>query len=158
MTLKTLVRILILILCVIVLMRPETAEPRQPPIAHIPDANLRAAINTALNDWYLEMGYPEMGRRSPHASIFGIHMQRLTELSAEYLGISDLIGLEHATYLTKLNLSGNSLVDVSSLATLKNLTRLELSHNAIVDVSSLATLQDWNFLTTPSWMCRRSQP
>ena len=54
MTLKTLVRILILILCVIVLMRPETAEPRRPPIAHIPDANLRAAINTALNDWYLE--------------------------------------------------------------------------------------------------------
>ena len=48
MTLKTLVRILILTLCVVFLMIPVTAEVVI-DVVNIPDANLRAAVHKTLN-------------------------------------------------------------------------------------------------------------
>ena len=126
MTRKTLVRILILILCATVLMKPETAKAQEPEV-HIPDAKLYKAILT-------ELGQPRVYSVSD--------MRKLTELTAEERGISDLTGLEHATNLVKLNLMDNHISDVTPLANLTHLTELWLNGNDITDISALANLKN----------------
>ena len=65
----------------------------------ITDANLRAAIETALH-------------KASGASITRAEMASLTHLEAPNSNISDLTGLEFATRLTSLNLSNNLIADV----------------------------------------------
>lgn len=69
-------------------------------------------------------------------------LRKLTVLNAKDLGISDLGGLEHATNLTKLDLSGNRLTDVSLLAGLTHLRVLNLEGNGIRDISPLSRLKN----------------
>ena len=91
----------------------------------IPDSNLRAAIEKALD------------KASP---ITQADMARLTTLYANDSNISDLTGLEHATNLTELALQNNSISDISLLAGLTNLTGLHLSRNNITDPSPVEGL------------------
>ena len=93
----------------------------------IPDANLRAAIAAALG-------------KARGAPITVAEMKTLTWLEADDADISDLTGLEFASNLTQLWLTGNNISDVSSLSGLTNLTSLGLSSNNISDVSSLSSL------------------
>ena len=103
----------------------------------IPDANLRAAIETALGV-------------APGAPITAGEIATLTELRAPNANISDLTGLEGATNLTTLNLghvyeggrpiNSNSLSNISLLAGLTNLTELRLGFNLIADISPVAGL------------------
>ena len=67
--------------------------------ASIPDENLRAAIETALG-------------KASGAAISEAEMAELTSLRAQYVGIKDLTGLEHATGLTELRLSYNDIEDL----------------------------------------------
>ena len=110
----------------------EEEEEDDTPVT-IPDANLRAAITAALG-------------KASGAPITKAEMARLTELSEWNAGISDLTGLESATNLWSLDLSGNSITDVSSLSGLTNLTELFLSGNSITDVSSLSGLTNLELL------------
>ena len=93
----------------------------------IPDANLRAAIETALG-------------KASGASITQAEMATLTSLDAPNSDISDLTGLEFATNLRTLNLSINFIVDISPLANLTNLTSLDLSTNIIKNIAPLSGL------------------
>ena len=103
----------------------------------IPDANLRAAIETARG-------------KAPGESITGADMAMLPKLDARNTSISDLTGLEHATNLESLWLDGedvqgiwrnsNSVSNLSPLAGLTNLIELELRDNNITDLSPLADL------------------
>ncbi len=93
----------------------------------IPDPNLRAAISE------------ELGKASGTA-ITVLDMARLIQLHAKEAGISDLTGLEHAIYMTRLSLRDNSISDLSSLAGLTNLTSLDLGYNSISDITSLSRL------------------
>ena len=93
----------------------------------IPDANLRAAVEAALN----------VGPSTPIASA---EMATLTRLDANEAGISDLTGLEHATNLRHLHLWRNSVSDLSSLAGLTKLTGLYLGGSSASDLSPLAGL------------------
>ncbi len=109
----------------------------------IPDANLRAAIETAL-------------KVSPGTPIISSEMETLTRLEAQNTNISDLTGLEGATNLTTLNLghvyeggrpiNSNSLSNISLLAGLTNLTELRLGFNLIENISPLAGLTNLTFL------------
>ena len=109
----------------------------------IPDANLRAAIETALGV-------------APGAPITAGEIATLTELRAPNANISDLTGLEGATNLTTLNLghvyeggrpiNSNSLSNISLLAGLTNLTELRLGFNLIENISPLAGLTNLTFL------------
>ena len=99
----------------------------------IPDSRLRAAIKRGLN------------KRSDQG-LNSIEIKRLEQLTAFRANISSLKGLELATGLTRLMLSGNSIKDVSVLAGLTKLTVLDLSKNAISDISSLATLTELTWL------------
>ncbi len=127
---KTLARILTFALCAIFLIRPAATED-----VHIPDANLRAAINETLN------------KKPEAAALTESEMQSLTKLNIETYEISDLIGLEHATNLTQLHLdyqkrrTKRKIVDVSPLENLKSLEALDLAFNAISDVSPLENLK-----------------
>ena len=96
-------------------------------VVNIPDANLRAAINEALDK-------PE------NARITQEEMQTLTTLGARNRGITDLTGLETATNLLSLELSDNLIPDLTPLASLTRLKYLFLYDNVIVDPSPLASL------------------
>ena len=91
----------------------------------IPDANLRAAIETALG-------------KASGASISRAEMASLIRLEAPNSDISDLTGLAFATRLTSLDLSNNIIADVSALSGMSRLTSLDLSNNIIADVSALS--------------------
>ena len=92
----------------------------------IPDANLRAAIETALG-------------KASGASISRAEMASLIRLEAPNSDISDLTGLAFATRLTSLDLSNNIIADVS-LSNMTRLTSLDLSNNIIADVSALSDM------------------
>ena len=101
----------------------------------IPDAKLRAAIVAALG-------------KARGATIAKVEMTILLRLEANDAGISDLTGLEFATNLTFLDLSGNDLTDVSALSGLTNLTGLTLHWNDLTaaDVSALSDLTNLTWL------------
>ena len=94
------------------------------PVVTIPDANLRAAIETALD-------------KASGAAITQAEMATLDSLEANDADISDLTGLESAVNLTWLDLASNDITNVSVLAGLTNLTHLILSGNNITDLAGL---------------------
>ena len=95
---------------------------------HIPDPNLRAAIEEALG-------------KAPEDPITAEEMATLEQLYAEYKNISDLTGLEFAKNLTTLYLHDNALSDISPLAALTNLRKVGISDNPFLsDISPLASL------------------
>ena len=126
-------------------------------IVAIPDANLRAAIETALG-------------KASGASSTPAEMAGLTRLEAPNSNISDLTGLEYATNLTRLDLgaewvsrrevkrymanfvqrrNGANSNEISNLSPLSGLTRLEylnLGSNLISDVSVLSGLTSLTYL------------
>ena len=93
----------------------------------IPDANLRAAVRTALG---IEAS----------ACITIEAMQDLTTLNALRLGITDLTGLEYATNLRVLSVGGNQISNLTPLANLIGLTSLYIEYNLISDITPLANL------------------
>ena len=103
----------------------------------MPDANLAAVVQDALG-------------LAPNAPITRQAMQGLTSLEAsswsirEITGqdgtIKDLTGLEHATQLLRLWLSGNQISDIRPLSGLTQLTQLWLYENQISDITPLARL------------------
>ena len=99
----------------------------------IPDADLRAAIETAL-------------RKASGASISRAEMASLTRLEAQDLDIRDLTGLEFATGLISLNLSNNIISDITLLSGLTSLTSLILSDNVISDLTPLSGLTNLTVL------------
>ena len=54
--------------------------------------------------------------------------------------IDTLEGLQHAPYLSKINLEGNHINDISALAGLTNLSSINFAANDISDISTLQTL------------------
>jgi len=95
------------------------------PAVHIPDANLRAAINAALGEG-----------RAADAVVTRSELASLTTLSFQVGGlaigeqVTDLTGLEYATSLTRLELGFNAITDLSPLATLTALTYLARERDA----------------------------
>ena len=96
------------------------------PVA-IPDANLRAAIETALGK----------ARGAPITVAEMATLTGLRDLEAPEANIRDLTGLECATYLRNLDLRGNNISDISPLRGLTLLRHLYLGGNNILDVSPL---------------------
>ena len=96
-------------------------------VVDIPDPNLRAAIRDTLslpND----------------APLTQDHMLKLKRIGHKLRGISNLVGLEHATNLESLALHVNEITDIRPLAGLTKLFHLNLRNNEIVDISPIANL------------------
>ena len=100
---------------------------------NIPDANLRAVIADSLG-------------KAHGAPITRSEMSALTRLEAQNANISDLTGLQFATNLTYLWLTGTPITDLSALCDLTNLTDLVLFGNAISDISTLSNLTNLRHL------------
>ena len=100
---------------------------------NIPDPNLRAAVETALD-------------KAAGDPITPSEMAALTDLEAKERGISDLTGLEHATNLQVLGLWRNSVSDLSPLTGLTKLTGLYLGINSASDLSPLVGLTNLEHL------------
>ena len=103
------------------------------PAVTISDANLRAAIESALG-------------KDSGAPITQAEMATLDNLEANDADISDLTGLESAGNLTYLNLNANNITDLSAMSGLINLTDLRLWKNDITDISALSGLANLKIL------------
>ena len=99
----------------------------------IPDPNLRAAIETALN-------------KASGAPITAGEMETLTFFEAPDVNIRVLTGLEYATNLRFLFLWDNSISDLTPLAGSINLRFLDLQGNSISDLSPAMGLTNLIFL------------
>ncbi|MGC5816090.1 leucine-rich repeat domain-containing protein [Clostridium perfringens] len=99
-------------------------------IANIPDANLKAALNKAIDS-----------NRPDTQDITVSELNSLTgELNFNNKNISDLTGIENCTGITALRLAHNTISNISPLANLTNLTNLSLDDNQISDISALRNL------------------
>ena len=92
-----------------------------------PDANLRAAVKSALN-------------LADADDILEDTLDDLERLTATNKGIVNLTGLDKATGLTDLDLGNNEIVNLSPLASLTSLENLDMADNQIVNVASLSGL------------------
>ena len=105
-----------------------TVDITLPRVVTFRDDNLVAALRSQLG----------LGIDAP---IFPDQMATLTTFDASARSdIVNLTGLETATTLATLNLSGNQIVSLSPLARLTSLTTLDLSTNRISSISSLTRL------------------
>ena len=96
----------------------------------MPDSGLRACVETAL----------ELASGAPITQGELAKLGDIEELSASRCSISVLTGLEFATNLKRLDLSGNEISNISPLSKLTSLTGLDLSDNELSDVSPLSNL------------------
>ena len=94
---------------------------------HIPDPNLRAAIEASLG-------------KAPGVPITVEEMATLTELAAQGKGIRDLTGLEYLINVDWFNFERNQIFDLSPFAGLENINGLQLANNQISDLSPLSGL------------------
>ena len=110
----------------------------------VPDANLRLAVRKALDKQagivrsYLDVDPETVSvTASDMATLKGSFDARKGNLTDP---IEDLTGLELATDLHILNLSGNNISDITPLAGLTELNYLALSRNRIADITPLAEM------------------
>ena len=94
---------------------------------NIPDANLRAKIESALG-------------KTSGDPITAAEMATLTSLTAQDARITNVTGLETATNLTTLKFGNNTISNISALSGLTNLTELQLWDNQISNLSNLSGL------------------
>ncbi len=92
------------------------------------DENLKTAVADALKIY--------------HRDIHVDDMKRLTSFDASYLEIKDLTGLEQATNLVDLMLSGNEIKDIAPIKNLEQLVYLDLDVNQISSIEILANLEN----------------
>ena len=98
-------------------------------VIRIPDANLAAAVQEALN-------------LSPDRPLTTHTLLNLGKLDAFDRGITDLTGLERALNLQELYLDGNQVSDLRPLKRLKNLRSLYLNRNQVSDLRPLKELME----------------
>ncbi len=111
------------------------------PAIWMPDTNLRNAVRDAL-------------RLNANEPLTQQKLLNLKNLSAPWLGITDLTGLEYATHLRSLAVGRNQISDLTPLSNLTGLRALYIGGNAISDINPLAHLTNlqrlgmlWNQIT-----------
>ncbi|RKY06586.1 MAG: hypothetical protein DRP66_08480, partial [Planctomycetota bacterium] len=97
----------------------------QDPNVYFADPNLETAVADAL------------GLTPP---ITEGQMANLHSLTANSMNIWDLTGLEYATEVNELHLSGNLISDISPISALTSLIYLYLNDNQITDISAVSSL------------------
>ena len=103
---------------------PETTPD---PATWMPDANLRAAVRSALGI-------------ASNANFSKADLSTLTSLRAVQVQVTNLTGLEYATGLTTLVAWGNRISSLTPIQNLTSLTDLRIGNNQISDVTPLDDL------------------
>ena len=115
----------------------------------IPDANLRQVVaNSIPAKIQVVIGgvVPTTITIQTNGEITTVTMSVLTSLAGSDASITDLTGLERATGLVALNLSGNNISTLTALSSLTKLKFLDLSRNKIQSPAALATLTQLQLL------------
>jgi Leucine-rich repeat (LRR) protein len=132
-------------IALLVAMTIGTGCPLNLAIVSIPDPALEAAIRDELG---LPLGFLTRG-----------DLLRLRQLDARgKAGISDLTGLENATNLTFLDLSGNPISDITPIASLINLLNLNIDGTDVFELSPLAGLTNLDSLSVCGTLATDIQP
>ena len=105
----------------------DLAEPIPDPATWMPDANLRAAVRSALGI-------------TSDRNFSKDDLGTLTSLRVVQSQVTDITGLEYATRLTTLIAWGNQISSVTPLENLTRLTDLRLGASQISDVTPLEGL------------------
>ena len=118
--------------------KPQTIDPQEEvipgEIVHIPDLNLRAAIEDALGK---VSGLP----------ITTEDMTTMTSIKANGTDIRDLTGLQFATELEFVEFRDNAISDLSPFAGLTKIVLIGISGNLISDLSPLSELIELRHLS-----------
>lgn len=96
------------------------------------DQGLESAVRAALN--------------KPFGFLCERDLEKVYEINAEGLDISDLRGIEYCTALTRLNLRSNKIRSITPLANLQTLTWLELGDNIITNIEAVSGLYNLEYL------------
>ena len=99
-------------------------EMRTAKEINVPDNNLRKLLNEKLGE---KLGTT----RTANQKITDVELEKLTDLNLDNSNITDITGLEAATYLNKLSLNHNSISDISPLARLSALTHMHIEDQQI---------------------------
>jgi len=121
-----------------------TGCPSNQLLVSIPDPALEAAIRNELG---LPLGFLTRG-----------DLLRLRQLDARSIGIQNLSGLEVATNLTFLDLSGNPISDITPIANLINLLNLNLDGTDVFEISPLAGLTNLDSISLCGSLLTDIQP
>lgn len=101
-------------------------------VVFFPDQALESAIRAEL--------------RKPFGCITESDLLQVRNLEAPELNIRDLRGLEHCTFIEKLDLRSNLVRNIDALTNLENLRTLNLGDNRIENIDALAGLSFLDFL------------
>jgi hypothetical protein len=131
-----------------------TANFVQEEAVYFTDPNLEAAVKEAVRKSVGPVCPSDLegltcfeGGAGNIINLVGLeHCTRLTHLELSFYQISDISPLTNLTSLTWLRLDNDQISDISPLADLTNLTWLRLDHNQISDVSPLADLTNLTYL------------
>ena len=99
-------------------------EVRKPKEVEARDTQLRKLLNEKLGE---KLGTT----RTANQKITDVELEKLTDLNLDNSNITDITGLEAATYLNKLSLNHNSISDISPLARLSALTHMHIEDQQI---------------------------
>lgn len=124
-----------------------TGCPLNQAIVSIPDPALEAAIRAELGQ---PLGFLTRG------DLLGL--RQLDARGTAKAGIKDLTGLENATNLTFLDVSGNPISDITPVASLVNLLNLNIDGTDVFELSPLAGLINLDSLSACGTLVTDIQP
>lgn len=110
--------------------------------------NIIAPLSFAVEDEIIEFEDDNLKQaiikatRDSDGIITKSELEQVTELDLSFSNISNLSGIENATNLRKLYLTGNKITDISPLKALFSLTTLNLTGNPVKDIKYLAGLRN----------------
>jgi len=78
----------------------------------------------------------------PTGDILKSDVEKITDLSAKNVGISNISGIENLNNLQCLDLSGSKISDINALKDLKKLGEIYLDNTQVSDISALSNLTD----------------
>lgn len=100
-------------------------------VVEFPDANLKAAVQTALD--------AVMGSSGNTLNL--VNLMKITVLDASGNTIADLSGLQYCKGLKELDISSNSIPSISLLSSLTELEKFNFQYNSgITDISVLNSM------------------
>ncbi len=131
--------------CILFFTLLHQAFPQADPAVNIPDTVLRGVIETKLG----KNSGDTITESEMNSMVGTIRYADATDVRDD---ITDLTGLEHATGINGLSITGSGIISLSPLAALTNLTNIDFTNNPIVDITplqNLTKLTNINFTNNP---------
>ncbi|WP_150275832.1 stalk domain-containing protein [Paenibacillus tepidiphilus] len=100
-------------------------------------ASMEPSLEVSFQDDQLEQAIRQTLHKSDHEPVTQSDMKSLTVVKLSDRGIKSLQGLEYASNITELDVSGNEIEDIGPLKPLANMKFLDIGDNQISDLRGL---------------------